>query len=45
MAVCVCTHPHQGDYMKSEVSELPMKIAKLFFNMQCDSEDLKKGSV
>lgn len=29
----VCTHMYQWDYMKSEVSKLPIKIAKLFFNM------------
>lgn len=28
--------------MKSEVSELQIKIAKLFLNMQCDSKDLRK---
>lgn len=40
--VCVQTHV-PGDYLKSEVSELPVKIAKLFFNIQCDSEELKKS--
>lgn len=43
--VCAQTCMYQGDYIKSKVSELQTIIAKLFFNMQCDSKDLRKKSL